>query len=401
MELMLPLLSRPSESMTLTQKPSQLLLMTNARTTLFQVSVLVHNVVPPAAEIYGIRFSQYKQEERSPRVKNHRPSEGSRPSKDPDFNKKRIRSVTTSRVSQILNELGYNLHTIPAINGDILEIPWPEHSVFVSLRGGSDPLIIVDAKTSGVLPLHCFSEVAAAVTLWNGERVSPIARISYSPASHLQLAFRSANSAAIGATDLQLAEFLELACDATLLAVNWFLEKLPELTASTTPPQSPFDDIEVSPDTAALFDVPSAVTMERITSIMSEVSNAWNERALLPTGEWHADIEFGCSLESGPTILCWGVWDSGLSAEREFSRVFMLCNRWNEESVDSKAFVSTTAHNSLSIRVESTVDVGGGLNDVQLAAHLEQAFSAIFVCVRALKSPGFGLYDVPPGPEYL
>ncbi|AIT89488.1 YbjN domain-containing protein [Corynebacterium ulcerans] len=334
-------------------------------------------------------------------MNNHSTSEGSHSPERPDFNKDRIKPVTMPRVSHVLNKLGYTLHSIPAINGDILEIPWPEHSDFVSLRGGSDPVIIVDAKASGALPLHYFNEVAAAVTLWNNERVSPIARISYSPDSHLQLAFRSANSAAIGATDLQLAEFLELACDATLLSVNWFLEKFPELSSSAEPPQSPFEDIEVSSDTASLFDTPSTVTMERITPIMSEVSSTWNERALLPTGEWHADIEFGCSLESGPTILCWGVWDSGLSSEREFSRVFMLCNRWNEENTESKAFVSTTAHDSLSIRVEATVDVGGGLNDTQLAVHLEQAFSAIFMCVRTLKSPGFGLYDVPPGPEHL
>lgn len=200
---------------------------------------------------------------------------------------------------------------------------------------------------------------------------------------------------------MQLAEFLQLASDATALAVRTFLDDFPALSVDHQQllnahlyegVSSGFFDL--GDDTS---DVPSVVTMDRISPIMEKITSTADSLEVLYAPIWHSEAMIACDLESGPTIMMWAEWDSGLQRS-DFMRIFLICNHWNDEAVATKAFIANKDE-TLRIRVETHIDAGGGLTDTQLTTFLSEGFNALMHSISQLKSPKYGLYDAPPHQE--
>ncbi|CAB0513781.1 hypothetical protein CIP102550_01447 [Corynebacterium diphtheriae] len=327
--------------------------------------------------------------------------------------------ITMHSVESILTRLGFVHRRIMVHHSSVIEIEWREYSLIVGLvnenacgtitevdthhqdSAQANPQLIVEGFLNGQLPLDEFSRVAESVNSWNNERVSPSARIRVNDSGSLSVAFRSSNSISLPQTDLQLAEFLQLASDANALAVRTFLDDFPALSVDHQQllnahlyegVSSGFFDL--GDDTS---DVPSVVTMDRISPIMEEITSTADSLEVLYAPIWHSEAMIACDLESGPTIMMWAEWDSGLQRS-DFMRIFLICNRWNDEAVATKAFIANKDE-TLRIRVETHIDAGGGLTDTQLTTFLSEGFNALMHSISQLKSPKYGLYDAPPHQE--
>lgn len=104
---------------------------------------------------------------------------------------------------------------------------------------------------------------------------------------------------------------------------------------------------------------------------------------------WINEVFLGFFVDNGPTFLVKGHWDPDMDPERDFMKLFMMCNQWNEHSLTTKAFCHKDSK-GLQVRVEFSVPVAEGLTDVQLRHNIALSIHHILRAVDSLSTEATG-----------
>lgn len=145
-----------------------------------------------------------------------------------------------------------------------------------------------------------------------------------------------------------------------------------------------------SPEPAAAGEnFPYPVTLDRIRSVLEElgVSRTRGDENVIVA--WVNDVLFGFFLDNGPSYLVKGHWDPSLDPDRDFMRIFLLCNDWNEASINTKAFCHSDSE-GLQVRVEFTAPIGEGLNDAQLSHNTAVAINQVLHALDSISNDAIG-----------
>lgn len=155
----------------------------------------------------------------------------------------------------------------------------------------------------------------------------------------------------------------------------------------TVSPRHREPEPENSDDNTGEFPYP--VTLDRVRAALTDlgVSRTRGDDEVIVA--WVNDVLFGFFLDNGPSYLVKGHWDPNLDPDRDFMRVFLLCNDWNEGSVNTKAFCHADA-DGLQVRVEFTAPVGEGLNDAQLGHNTAVAINQVLHALDSISADATG-----------
>lgn len=135
--------------------------------------------------------------------------------------------------------------------------------------------------------------------------------------------------------------------------------------------------------------LPYPVTLERIRSSLADLGVARTRGDDEVIVAWVNDVLFGFFLDNGPSYLVKGHWDPNLDPVSDFMRVFLLCNDWNEASINTKAFCHSD-DDGLQVRVEFTAPVGEGMNDAQLGHNTAVAINQVLHALDSISSDAVG-----------
>lgn len=136
-------------------------------------------------------------------------------------------------------------------------------------------------------------------------------------------------------------------------------------------------------------DIPHEVTLDRIRAQLHEIG------VVKTSGEddfiiaWINEVFLGFFVDNGPTFLVKGHWDPNMDPKRDFMKLFMMCNQWNERSLTTKAFCHTD-DTGLQVRVEFAVSVAEGLNDDQLQHNIALSIHHILQAIDAISTEATG-----------
>lgn len=135
--------------------------------------------------------------------------------------------------------------------------------------------------------------------------------------------------------------------------------------------------------------LPYLVTLDRVRHVLEElgVSRTRGDDDVIVA--WVNDVLFGFFLDNGPSYLVKGHWDPSLDPDRDFMRIFLLCNDWNESSINTKAFCHSDS-DGLQVRVEFTAPIGEGLNDAQLSHNTAVAINQVLHALDSISSDAIG-----------
>ncbi|ALC06286.1 hypothetical protein CDES_09490 [Corynebacterium deserti GIMN1.010] len=135
--------------------------------------------------------------------------------------------------------------------------------------------------------------------------------------------------------------------------------------------------------------IPHAVTTERILEQLHAIGvhkTSGEDDFLLA---WINEILLSFFVENGPTLLIKGHWDANMHPEKDFVKLFLICNQWNENSLTTKAFCHSDEA-GLQVRVEFSVTTVEGLNDVQLRHNIALAIHHILQAVDSISTEATG-----------
>lgn len=136
-------------------------------------------------------------------------------------------------------------------------------------------------------------------------------------------------------------------------------------------------------------DIPQEVTLERIRAQLHAIG------VVKTSGEddfiiaWINEVFLGFFVDNGPTFLVKGHWDPSMDPTRDFMKLFMMCNQWNENSLTTKAFCHTD-DKGLQVRVEFAVSVAEGLNDDQLQHNIALSIHHILQAIDSISTEATG-----------
>src|SRR5699024_6134818 len=105
---------------------------------------------------------------------------------------------------------------------------------------------------------------------------------------------------------------------------------------------------------------PREVTLDRVRDHLADIG------VVKTSGEddflvaWINEVFIGFFIDNGPTFLVKGHWDPDMDPDRDFIKLFMMCNQWNERSLTTKAFCHKDTQ-GLQVRVEFAVPTAEGL----------------------------------------
>lgn len=145
-------------------------------------------------------------------------------------------------------------------------------------------------------------------------------------------------------------------------------------------PEDPFEGGE---------ELPYPVTLDRIRGSLGDLGVSRTRGDADVIVAWVNDVLFGFFLDNGPSYLVKGHWDPNLDPDRDFMRIFLLCNDWNEASINTKAFCHSDA-DGLQVRVEFTAPIGEGLNDAQLGHNTAVAINQVLHALDSISSDAIG-----------
>lgn len=134
---------------------------------------------------------------------------------------------------------------------------------------------------------------------------------------------------------------------------------------------------------------PTPVSVERVRDILFEMGIEKTQGDEDIVIAWINDVLFGFFLDNGPSYLIKGHWDPNLNPESDFLRLFLLCNDWNESSMNTKAFCHEDVE-GLQVRVEFTVPVREGLSDDQLEHNTAVAINQVLQAIDSISSDATG-----------
>lgn len=356
--------------------------------------------------------------------------------------------VTLAAVQAVGESFGYSCY----LAADRLLFPWRDHRVTAYLLGGPGQhsgkaeTLVFDGVLRQILDMGKINLLAESINTWNQERLGPTLSFRMGDAGELFIRARSAIEVRPGLNDEQLAGALHNAMETIQLAVSTLLDDFPELhfpdeagadadprhaqdravlqqplpgalpddgrsdTGAALPdpagrgrhnqegvssemsprhaspdPDDPADDH----DHDHTEELPYPVTLDRVRGALAELGvlkTRGDEEVIVA---WVNDVLFGFFLDNGPSYLVKGHWDPNLDPERDFLRIFLLCNDWNEASVNTKAFCHAD-EDGLQVRVEFTTPIGEGLNDAQLAHNTAVAINQVLHALDSLSTDAVG-----------
>lgn len=135
---------------------------------------------------------------------------------------------------------------------------------------------------------------------------------------------------------------------------------------------------------------PHEVTLERVRDHLMDIG------VVKTSGEddflvaWINEVFLGFFIDNGPTFLVKGHWDPDMDPERDFIKLFMMCNQWNERSLTTKAFCHRDTQ-GLQVRVEFAVPTAEGLTDGQLRHNIALSIHHILQAVDSLSTEATGV----------
>nr|WP_231910994.1 YbjN domain-containing protein [Corynebacterium suranareeae] len=355
--------------------------------------------------------------------------------------------VDLNRVTETIDELGYHFLS----SDDRVIVPWSDHRVSMYFSHESGQMLTVLGRLRMSLDMFAINDAARAVTQWNAERIGPTALLHLGNDGEVELKFRTTICIDEGLSVQQLRQFLTLSLDTTAMAVTYILERFSELSFSgagsdelsdeqdqsdlvekisglyvPTPVESLIesltdieweesdmsdedseedyldDDTDIEWETDDDYfqpdpedesfddsDIPHEVTLDRIREQLHDIG------VMKTSGEddfivaWINEIFLGFFVDNGPTLLVKGHWDPNMDATRDFMKLFMMCNQWNENSLTTKAFCHTDDQ-GLQVRVEFAVSVAEGLNDDQLQHNIALSIHHILQAVDSISKEATG-----------
>ncbi len=155
----------------------------------------------------------------------------------------------------------------------------------------------------------------------------------------------------------------------------------------------PFDSDDDRNDTP---EYPREVTLERVRDHLADIG------VVKTSGEddflvaWINEVFLGFFIDNGPTFLVKGHWDPDMDPDRDFIKLFMMCNQWNERSLTTKAFCHRDPQ-GLQVRVEFAVPTAEGLTSSQLRHNIALSIHHILQAVDSLsmEATGTSIVDWP------
>lgn len=141
---------------------------------------------------------------------------------------------------------------------------------------------------------------------------------------------------------------------------------------------------------------PREVTLDRVRDHLADigvVKTSGEEDFLVA---WINEVFLGFFIDNGPTFLVKGHWDPDMDPDRDFIKLFMMCNQWNERSLTTKAFCHKDPQ-GLQVRVEFAVPTAEGLTDSQLRHNIALSIHHILQAVDSLsiEATGTTIVDWP------
>lgn len=141
---------------------------------------------------------------------------------------------------------------------------------------------------------------------------------------------------------------------------------------------------------------PREVTLSRVRDHLADIG------VVKTSGEddflvaWINEVFIGFFIDNGPTFLVKGHWDPDMDPDRDFIKLFMMCNQWNERSLTTKAFCHKDTQ-GLQVRVEFAVPTAEGLTDGQLRHNIALSIHHILQAVDSLsiEATGSSIVDWP------
>lgn len=265
-----------------------------------------------------------------------------------------------------------------------LRIHQPKLDITLRIKKDSARYLEIEASMAGRVTMQHIPSLARAVTGWNGERISPTARMLVHPDGQASIMLSSIFLVDKPASIEQLMEFIDLTIGAMGLAMDYFYRNVPNLSDFDIPP---IDATEMGMDQdralegAAPKPLAYSTVQEGLRSIgISRMQNLEDGVLCIING-----ITFGFFLEHGPSLLIKGYWSPSLDPDKDFMRVFLACDDLNATTRTIKAFLETD-EDHLQVRVEFICPAGGGLNQEQLERNLSIALRDILQAIHTIST---------------
>ncbi|MCK7641750.1 YbjN domain-containing protein [Corynebacterium sp. P6145] len=318
-----------------------------------------------------------------------------------------------------------------------LLLPWETHRVLVYIGRIDAPVLIAEGQLRGTLDLSDINTLAHAITTWNAERINPTAMLEITDDGAVSVHFRTALPIGAGATGEQLRTFIRSAMQATELAADRVLTEFPQLkptesteghgdgldadalhgplrlqtdpedsnhdpdegTPTVTEPDDPDEDRDISDgvnsnangDTGVPDpDPPSPVDLARLEATLKDLGIHGMHRGENWLATTVNSVLIGLHLDNGPSLILRGLWDPNLDPERDFMRIFLCCNTWNEKSALTKAYCHTD-DDGLQVRVEMSVPTAAGLTPTQLRHTLSLGLRRVLIAVGSISEDVTGV----------
>lgn len=308
----------------------------------------------------------------------------------------------------------------PIIGKDYVIFVWEDFfSVLYFASEFVDHLVVRSVMYRPLEDQHRF-ELSQEVSRWNTKNYDPTATITTNDGFSSNIEFRTSLPIATGVTKHQLTAAIAQACDAAHSAADFFLKRFPELgrictlseriaraqqratilTAHSDPtPERPARLIEearlmehlMSTEDEILEGI-SLVTQVRIKHMLAGLGPS----SLSLRAEGNSvmvslcNVLFNISVTAGPALILRGHWISKSDPNKDFIRVFTLCNDWNRGAHSTDAYCSTKHREFIVVNVEYTIPMTRGLSDAQLAQALRVGISNILSCVDKLSTTADG-----------
>lgn len=314
---------------------------------------------------------------------------------------------------QTLTDVAHSLELTVTEGADRVLIPWKLYRLFITFTPEPIPALVSIAQLRCDLPFEEMEAIAAFVSNWNSERISPTASVWLNDQGSISIQFVAHYPIGSGASFEQVADFIARSCDVSEMAMSELASTLREhvyelhfvrltledeqaMRAQLLPSSSHEGDrvLDIEQHTAmnlfldseqppALFDEePSPVTIEA-------VADAWRNRGIenmdireefIVTGI--NNILMAAFLDNGPSLLLRGHWDCSFPEDEQL-KAFLIINDWNKDHPDSRA-LWVTEDGGLQLRVECAYPVTHGLTPDQLDTMMSTATQAILSAIDTL-----------------
>ncbi|GEB97378.1 YbjN domain-containing protein [Corynebacterium flavescens] len=238
----------------------------------------------------------------------------------------------------------------------------------LSMDTRGDPLLRFFTRHTAHLQFGDVSRLAQFVNAWNHDCLSPTLILDYGSPESVQLWGHTFFLVEDAPTTQQIEAALLPAIFNAQSYLEALFEAFPEI-ARVPAPASPEEGEEPG-------EHPSAVDLDRLMEALPALGisrfHIASEQAIYT---WINDILFAFALDNGPSLLIKGHWDPNIE-EKEFLRVFLICNDWNRGNYSASAFCHINA-DGLQVRLDYAAITSGGLTDSELRLTLGRALRAI------------------------